>query len=363
MSTQQTFSIDALDADILVDLLVEVSELYEASEQTLIELELKPNDRELQRALFRSVHTIKGDLGLVSFRPLLPLMQRVEDLLDYLRNGSVNYTSIMSDLVLIIMDQVKQFVSACQQTGSANYNAELYTSVCQIIEKITPENLDQHEQYLNQAVSLLDPKRAENNNATSRSTLSQTQSFDFHALPANMQEDIIFFRELSLALEKHRLGEIGKSQKLLKLVMSLNDIAGTPLPHEQLMVASYLHDFGHGFIPPNEPTLGRAHVYKSAKLIEHLEHWNIAYEILMQYKERSDGSGYPMGLTDEDIHQGAKLLAVAESFLTLASQYLDPTDDTTHLKKALVAINRQQKSLHCPMWLNTLNIKMAAQLR
>ena len=38
------FKYDDLDTDILVDLLTEVTELYEASEQTLIELEPKPTD-------------------------------------------------------------------------------------------------------------------------------------------------------------------------------------------------------------------------------------------------------------------------------------------------------------------------------
>ena len=66
----------------------EINELYEATQQTLIELELKPKDNELQRALFRSIHTIKGDLGLVNFSPLIPLillLQYAEALLVYLR--------------------------------------------------------------------------------------------------------------------------------------------------------------------------------------------------------------------------------------------------------------------------------------
>ena len=63
----QIFKHEDLDDDILSDLLDEINELYEASEQVLIELELKPEDNELQRSLFRSVHTIKGDLGLVNF--------------------------------------------------------------------------------------------------------------------------------------------------------------------------------------------------------------------------------------------------------------------------------------------------------
>ena len=68
-----TFAHDHTEADILHDLMEEINELYEASEQTLIELEIKPDDNELQRALFRQLHTIKGDLGLVGFAPLLPL--------------------------------------------------------------------------------------------------------------------------------------------------------------------------------------------------------------------------------------------------------------------------------------------------
>ena len=66
----QTFIPEDLEPEILTDLIEEINELYEASEQTLIELELKPEDNELQRALFRSVHTIKGDLGLVNFHRL-----------------------------------------------------------------------------------------------------------------------------------------------------------------------------------------------------------------------------------------------------------------------------------------------------
>ena len=84
----QVFTPEELDDEILGDLMEEIQELYEASEQTLIELELRPQDNELQRSLFRSVHTIKGDLGLVSFSPMIPILQHVEDLLDYLRSTS-----------------------------------------------------------------------------------------------------------------------------------------------------------------------------------------------------------------------------------------------------------------------------------
>ena len=93
----QIFIHEDLDEDILTDLLEEINELYEGCEQTLIELELKPQDKELQRSLFRSFHTIKVDLGLVNFSPLIPLLQYAEDLLDYFRKRQIQYTSDMSD--------------------------------------------------------------------------------------------------------------------------------------------------------------------------------------------------------------------------------------------------------------------------
>ena len=73
INNMQTFTPDDLEEDILADLMEEINELYESSEQTLIELELRPEDNELQRALFRSIHTIKGDLGLVNFSPSLKM--------------------------------------------------------------------------------------------------------------------------------------------------------------------------------------------------------------------------------------------------------------------------------------------------
>ncbi len=357
------FKYDDLDTDILVDLLTEVTELYEASEQTLIELELKPTDVELQRSLFRSIHTIKGDLGLVSFRPLLPLMQQVETLLDMLRNGSVHYSSTMSDLVLLTMDQVKSFVSECQKTGQAEYNSTLFSQLCDAISVITPDNTEQHEMLLNDAVVLLDPTKQNHASPSRASTLTHSNGFDFHSLSEKMKEDIIFFRELSLALEKHRLGDSGRTQHMLELVLSLNEQCGLPIAPEQLMVACYLHRFGMGFVPTDDEKLARAHVYKSAKLIEHYAHWNPAYNMIIQYKERVDGSGYPMGLHGEDIAQGASLIAIVDHFIDLSSQSSqEPFDSVQQMKKALVMVNRKHKAEHCPQWLAALNTKMTVAL-
>ena len=203
------FTHEDLDEDILTDLLEEINELYEAAEQTLIELELKPKDNELQRALFRSIHTIKGDLGLVNFSPLIPLLQYAEDLLDYLRKGQIEYTSNMSDLVLLIMDKVKVFVQSCIQTGQAEYNKQMFEQLVIAIKLISPKNTVDHEQLLANAVLILDPSLdlgSEQQNVGETPPEAVPSSIATTGIPKTItteeREDLVFFRELMKPIEK-----------------------------------------------------------------------------------------------------------------------------------------------------------------
>ena len=205
----QMFTHEDLDEDILTDLLEEINELYEAAEQTLIELELKPKDNELQRALFRSIHTIKGDLGLVNFSPLIPLLQYAEDLLDYLRKGQIEYTSNMSDLVLLIMDKVKVFVQSCIQTGQAEYNKQMFEQLVIAIKLISPKNTVDHEQLLANAVLILDPSLdlgSEQQNVGETPPEAVPSSIATTGIPKTItteeREDLVFFRELMKPIEK-----------------------------------------------------------------------------------------------------------------------------------------------------------------
>lgn len=214
----QTFEHEDLDDEILGDLLEEINELYEESEQTLIDLEENPHDNELQRSLFRSIHTIKGDLGMVNFSPLLPLLQHVEDLLDFLRNGQILYTSTMSDLVLLSMDRVKIFVESCINTGSAHYDGELFKHLVKHINRIKPNNSDQHEKLLKECVLLLDPSLDATTDDESAEQASEapaaiaqesSDSMSEIDIPIDISEDkqvdIRFFRELMIPIERRSM--------------------------------------------------------------------------------------------------------------------------------------------------------------
>lgn len=374
----QIFIHEDLDEDILTDLLEEINELYEGCEQTLIELELKPQDKELQRSLFRSIHTIKGDLGLVNFSPLIPLLQYAEDLLDYLRKGQTQYTSDMSDLILLIIDKVKIFVQSAMQTGQAEYDQEMFKRLVEAIKHITPENDADHEKLLVKAVSILDPSLNlgnEEQNMAPPSSVNTPSNIATTGIPESItndkREELMFFWELMKPIEKRSKYWEGRGDRIAKLAGYINKIAGAPIDESQLAVACYMHDFGMAFMPITllhkqgkfndyEFNLMRSHVYKSARLLESLNQWNDAREIVLQHHERVDGSGYPLGIKEDDICEGAKLLAILDTFdaITHARAY------DSHLqiskKKAVIEINRIAKGQFSTKWMGAFNDAMAA---
>ncbi|MEO9946859.1 MAG: HD domain-containing phosphohydrolase [Paraglaciecola sp.] len=378
----QIFKHEDLDEDILTDLLEEINELYEASEQTLIELELKPTDNELQRSLFRSIHTIKGDLGLVNFTPLIPLLQHGEDLLDYLRKGQIQYTSNMSDLVLLIMDKVKIFVQSCIQTGQAEYDKDMYERLVAAIICITPDNSNDHEQLLAKAVLILDPSldlgiEINDASATEKPASSAPASVATTGIPKSItnieREDLLFFRELMKPIEKRSRYWEGRGDRIAKLAGYINKIAGSPINEVQLAVACYMHDFGMAFMPVKvlhkqeqleevEFNLMRSHVYKSARLLENLTQWDEARKIVMQHHERIDGSGYPLGIKENDICDGAKLLGILDTFDAITHARAHEAHLQRPKKKAVIEINRIAKGQFSTKWMQAFNSGMAALL-
>ena len=367
----QTFVPDELEEDILSDLMEEINELYESSEQTLIELELRPEDNELQRALFRSIHTIKGDLGLVNFTPMIPLLQHVEDLLDYLRKGQVSYTSTMSDLVLLTMDRVKAFVEAVMAEGKAEYDNTLHEQLVLAISRISPDNTVEHEKLLTEAVLLLNPALDVVTDGGDPDTVQiKPPTLATTGIPKDMSSekklDVLFFRDLMQTIERRSNYWAGRGDRIAKLAMYINDIAGNPIEEDQLAVASYVHDFGMAFMPLKilhkgdalseiEFNLMRSHVYKSARLLEHLDQWDMARKIVMQHHERTDGTGYPLGLKEEGICEGAKLLAIIDTYDAMTHSRAHNEDNLLSKKEAVIAINRSAKGQFSMKWVRHFN--------
>jgi two-component system, chemotaxis family, sensor kinase CheA len=95
------------DEDILQDFLVEAGEILERLSQQLVDLEQRPDDKNLLNAIFRGFHTVKGGAGFLSLTPMVECCHLTENLFDILRNGKRDVTPELMDVVLQALDSVK----------------------------------------------------------------------------------------------------------------------------------------------------------------------------------------------------------------------------------------------------------------
>lgn len=103
------------DEDILQDFLVEAGEILENLSEQLVDLERRPDDRDLLNAIFRGFHTVKGGAGFLQLTPMVECCHITENLFDILRNGQRQVTPELMDVVLQALDTVNQQFAQLQQ--------------------------------------------------------------------------------------------------------------------------------------------------------------------------------------------------------------------------------------------------------
>lgn len=94
------------DEEILQDFLVEAGEIIELLSEQLVDLEQRPDDRDLLNAIFRGFHTVKGGAGFLQLNAMVDCCHVTENLFDILRNGKRPVTSELMDVVLQALDTV-----------------------------------------------------------------------------------------------------------------------------------------------------------------------------------------------------------------------------------------------------------------
>ncbi|MBI3775125.1 MAG: chemotaxis protein CheA [Gammaproteobacteria bacterium] len=99
------------DEEILQDFLVEAGEILEQLNEQLVELEHRPNDKDLLNTVFRGFHTIKGGGSFLNLTAIVAICHRSEDVFNTLRNGQRRVDAALMDAILPVLDILNgQFV-------------------------------------------------------------------------------------------------------------------------------------------------------------------------------------------------------------------------------------------------------------
>jgi PAS domain S-box-containing protein/putative nucleotidyltransferase with HDIG domain len=130
------------------------------------------------------------------------------------------------------------------------------------------------------------------------------------------------------------------------------------LPEEQIegvRVAGTLHDIGKIYVPAeilsrpgrlrqNEINLVKDHAQVGYDLLNKIEFpWPVA-RIVLQHHERMDGSGYPFGVSNDEILIEAQIMSVADVVEAMASHR--PYRPALSIEQALLEISQQKGILY-----------------
>jgi len=126
-------------AEILDDFVVETNELIEQLNQDLLLIESEKDDEIINR-IFRAFHTIKGTSGFLAFEACMDLAHASEDLLNKIRNGELEPSAEIVDVLLESSDWFKMFMGDVESRVEREYNiTDLQNSIARVLKGDAPQ--------------------------------------------------------------------------------------------------------------------------------------------------------------------------------------------------------------------------------
>ena len=107
---------------LIEQFIIESRAYLQRIEEILITLEESGEDKNLLNELFRFVHTLKGNSGLFNFPSMTKLLHVSEDLMNFVREGTISYSSEIADILLEAMDIVSMMIDEIEDSGLLSHS-------------------------------------------------------------------------------------------------------------------------------------------------------------------------------------------------------------------------------------------------
>ena len=133
---------------LISDFCEEVWESLQESENILIELENKPESKDLINQLFRAVHTIKGGSRLLEIKKIERLSHELETVLDQIRSDKKSLTANIIDLALACIKRITEITHEVASREPINTRVNDLVASLQIVwdtKKNKIENTKDHK--------------------------------------------------------------------------------------------------------------------------------------------------------------------------------------------------------------------------
>ncbi len=351
-----------LDPDIIHDFSDCLQENIDQIEVCLGLLD-NDNDPKLVHRLFRDVHSLKGNCRMVFLNPLVDTIHSLEEIVSDMRQGTKTYSRLYGEFFAAIVVRINTMVLGFVNEGQVEGEPHLLMN--EVIESVRLCADGKENETINAALDKLVGSRTPDTDKAAP-TLEAPEIVEQPVVDETENHpDLIFFRTLALQLDELNIYKRGRTQIILDLCLSTNEDLNNLVDKNQLSAAVYLHDLGMALIPSeilNKPSkltneefqLIKNHIEMGSQLLQRMTGWQEAAEMVRQHHEKYNGSGYPLGLSQENIHPGAMIIALADTFYAVTNERADRSYKKS-LFSAVTLINGESGSQFNPKFVEAFN--------
>ncbi|MEN6585748.1 MAG: HD domain-containing phosphohydrolase [Sulfuricella sp.] len=311
-------------------------------EKDMARLGKAPADRVVIADLFRSLHNIKGDAALCKVEFAIQIAHPIESLLTRLRAGELRFSRLFGEVILLAVDRLELATEALVAgRGVSHLKLVALAEGLEQLSQVSQGDLDRVAVQVIKAVTGFNPAPVAPVPAPKPQMQLKNQDL--------VSADLEFFHSLALQFEARSPLFQGRTARILDLALETNHAAGAPVDRVQLEAAVYMHDVGMMFLPEylwlkigkisdDERRILQGHSAFGAGLLQRMDGWQEAAEMVSQHHEMPDGAGYPNGIGNAKISAGAKILAIVDAFEAVTLKHRARGDKRSILR-AIAEVN------------------------
>ena len=359
-----------IGASALAGFFASYSSSQQQIEQALLLLELSPDDDTQLNELQQGIKVIEQALPDVGLDRVQSLTQSLNILLQSVRDKKVEFETVLSDMILLAVDDIKTLIEKMIDGEKRCVLMDRLPRICEAIEAVAKSDDLSRSSVIRDALLLLDPsmeiiETAISNNDSLINLFSKDMPDEEELAAYGVEEsdDFIFFRALSEPLEGRANYWRGRVHRMLRLALKMNDKAGRPVDPNQLAAAVYMHDAGMALLPlelinSNTALTGeqrdqiKQHTVIGYELMRYMKNWTDAALMVLQHHEQVDGNGYPYGLTEKEICEGAKIISIVDMVDARSHERAHATLLKRPLLRAAIELGKHSGVQFSEKWVN-----------
>jgi len=347
-----------IDSEIAADFRESFEDNYESIANGIVVLEKNPTDHATIDAIFRALHTIKGNATMCQLDKLAGLGHAIEEVVSAMREKQLVFSPLLGEMFLVALDKVKELSEEIFEDKPIN--EKLLNQVNQALNVLKSAKQADADNLASGIINLLTHDKVDGNHSVFVESVqakpvemdnANNSSFD---IPKELLASINYFKYLISLLDSKLKYWQNRTTRTLPLALAINREIANSVEDHQLAAAVYMHDIAHAFLNDSltlktgkfddiDTTLIRTHPNISADLVALIPGWTECVPIIRQHHEHWDGSGYPAGMKGDNICLGAQILAIVDAYESMTHPRADRQFKRSVLRAVTEISNQSSK--------------------